>query len=484
MAINFILNDEAVNDQTTGLQSGDIDDGFADTDVAYASLPAVFRTYLETTLGLSSTFPTDVGVATKTNSVTVDATGGSSLTGITFTDSAGGALTGDPATDDSGLDTVDGKSILLVADGNNTVIGKYDSDGNGSLDAVAFVIFKEDNVNAAGTQAQVTFRIVTYTAIFHDDATDPDDAVDLGNNLKLAASELIELDFADLPSGQNLHGIIAVDKTDLSDGGLLLFPKAALLNPDGTFTNASATTNTSQGGGAVTIGNTNQMFDPGEGHFFIYVDDPVAASVAGVGLNQNNADDADTIGFSGTLPQTTAQVEIVQVQGNDPASIKITAYDFTFGGAVDSIGEARDLVTDPLAVNGTVSAPTSATEVNITQVRVLDANGVELEDSDGSTNSPSITINLAGNTAVITGLQDNYTVEWTAPGHDGVLIEGVAGKYDLGGFNLIAAQPTPDQQFDFIVNETDFDGDVVTSNEFSVGVDGTGLNDNDAVVFA
>ena len=40
---------------------------------------------------------------------------------------------------------------------------------------------------------------------------------------------------------------------------------------------------------------------------------------------------------------------------------------------------------------------------------------------------------------MITGLQDNYTVEWTAPGHDGVLIEGVAGKYDLGGFNIIAA---------------------------------------------
>ena len=296
------------------------------------------------------------------------------------------------------------------------------------------------------------------------------------------APALLELDFADLPSGQNLFGTIAVDKTDLSDGGLLLFPKGALLNAAGTFTNASPTTNTSQGGGAVTIGNSNQMFDAGEGHFFIYVDDPVAASVAGVGLNQNNADDADTIGFSGTLPQTTAQVEIVQVQGNDPASIKITAYDFTFASAVDTNGEARDLVTDPLAVNGTVSAPTSATEVNITQVRVLDENG-EVEDSDGSTNSASITIDLTGNTAVITGLQDDYTVEWTAPGHDGVLIEGVAGKYDLGGFNMIAAQPTPDQQFDFTVNETDFDNDVVTSNEFSVGVDGTGVNDNDAVIF-
>jgi hypothetical protein len=167
-------------------------------------------------------------------------------------------------------------------------------------------------------------------------------------------------------------------------------------------------------------------------------------------------------------------VEIVQVQGNDPASIKITAYDFTFGSAVDSNAEARDLVTDPLAASPPANAPTSATEVNITAVKVFDANGDEV--------TTGITINLTGNTAVVTGLQDNYTVQWTAPGHDGVLIEGVAGKYDLGGFNLVQAQPTPDQQFNFTVNVTDFDGDVVTSNQFSVGVDGTGVNDNDQVV--
>src|SRR5262245_5604888 len=129
MAISFILNDEAVNDQTTDLQTDDSGDGFTDTDVAYSSLPAAFRTYLETTLGLNSTFPTNVGVATKTNSVTVNATGGSSLTGIKFTDGAGGALTGDPATDDSGLNTVDGKVILLFAGGDNTVIGCYDGVG-------------------------------------------------------------------------------------------------------------------------------------------------------------------------------------------------------------------------------------------------------------------------------------------------------------------------------------------------------------------
>ena len=139
MSITFTLNDEAVNDQTAGQQTGDSGDGFTDTDVAYSSLPTAFQNYL-TGLGLSPTFPTNVYVATKTDSVTVDATAGSQLAGTSFTDSSGGALDGD----DSGLTTVGGKAILLYADGSNTVIGKYDSGNDGIADAIAFVILKED----------------------------------------------------------------------------------------------------------------------------------------------------------------------------------------------------------------------------------------------------------------------------------------------------------------------------------------------------
>ena len=51
----------------------------------------------------------------------------------------------------------------------------------------------------------------------------------------------------------------------------------------------------------------------------------------------------------------------------------------------------------------------------------------------------------------------------------------------MGGFNIEVGEPTPDQQFDFEVKITDFDGDMDTSNQFSVGVDGTGVNDDDAV---
>ena len=68
---------------------------------------------------------------------------------------------------------------------------------------------------------------------------------------------VLEFGFDDLPSGQNLHGTIADDKTDPDGFGLLLFPKGAELDADGEMTNQSETTNTSKGGGPVTIGNTN-----------------------------------------------------------------------------------------------------------------------------------------------------------------------------------------------------------------------------------
>ena len=59
--------------------------------------------------------------------------------------------------------------------------------------------------------------------------------------------------------------------------------KNPVLNADGTFTNASNTINTSQGGGPTTIGVNNQMFDPGEGAYFTFVKNPDANFLAGAG---------------------------------------------------------------------------------------------------------------------------------------------------------------------------------------------------------
>src|SRR6185369_8095146 len=120
--------------------------------------------------------------------------------------------------------------------------------------------------------------------------------------------------FLDLPSGQNLQSVIAKDKTNVDTHGTATLA-------DGTYTNTSGTINTSKGGGDVTIGNTNQAFDhPGEGAWFVFVDNPLKSDVGGYGagqggIDQTTADDADTIGFTGFIESHDSSVKIVQASG-------------------------------------------------------------------------------------------------------------------------------------------------------------------------
>ena len=53
--------------------------------------------------------------------------------------------------------------------------------------------------------------------------------------------------------------------------------------------------------------------------------------------------------------------------------------------------------------------------------------------------------------------------------------------FDIGGFAISEPQPTPDLKLDFTVKITDEDGDSAT-DDFSVGIDGTGIYDNDDVI--
>jgi hypothetical protein len=305
----------------------------------------------------------------------------------------------------------------------------------------------------------------------------------------------LNFDFTDLPSGQNLFGCIAADKSDLDGAALFVIAKNADINDpgNGQMTNTSATVNTSKGGGPVTIGNTNQMIDPNEGTFFAYVSNPDNDMVAGVpgGLTQNSADDADNIGFVDTDPATTAEVEIVQVQGGSPADMNIKAYDIdmtAFGaGGVNTQAEARGFAEHPL---------TNADPVNVSGVRVYDDNGVLIEswsdaNFDGNydhiLDDPNVDVvftDLGGGIfyATVKGVQDDYAVQFdTEVEHDLALIEGVKGKFDIGGFNIVNTLETPDQKLDFTAKVTDGDGDtdgggVDPDASWSIGIDGDGDN--------
>jgi hypothetical protein len=346
--------------------------------------------------------------------------------------------------------------------------------------------------------------------------------------LKPPPLQVTEIDFTDLDSGQNLFGTIALDKAKtvengvLPGGGLLTFPWQADINDldandavpsspaesnDGTMTSDSGTTNTSKGGGPVTIGNTNQAFDAtDEGAWFCYVDNPAATSVSGVGLNPTSADDADSILFDDMIHDVKkASVEIVQASGNGDRrpgpAMQIKAYDLN-PGTVDSSGESRGFLLDPTS---------TGVQVNIIGVKIYDANKVLIEYrtnlGTGATNEGTLQDIPAANDnsgvgivfiqassgiyhVAVSNLKANYTIEWeTAVEHNAALTQNLSGSYDIGGFNLLVGQDTPDQLFDFSVLISDYDGDsdggaADAFANFSVGIDGTGINNDDVVAGA
>ena len=310
-----------------------------------------------------------------------------------------------------------------------------------------------------------------------------------------------EFDFTDLPSGQNLFGAIAQDKADLDGLALFVIAKNADVNDpgDGQMTNTSATVNTSKGGGPVTIGNTNQMIDPLEGEYFVYLSNADTAMIAGVpgGLTQNTADDADTIAFESTQTARTAQVEIVQVQGGGLAAMDIKAYDIdmvaNYGpDGVVSDDEARDFVETPLLAGDD--------PVNIMSVKVYNASGVLVEHwADPDLNGTYTLQAIPGNDdhaqvdvdffetsagsgiyyARVFGINDDYMIEFeTETDHDMALVEGFSGKFDIGGFNIIERQDIEDTVLEFTAQVKDGDNDTATSS-WKIGIDGTGdFNDN------
>jgi len=346
--------------------------------------------------------------------------------------------------------------------------------------------------------------------------------------------ERLEFDFTYFPSGSHLFGVLidADEQSDLTpDSGLLVVGRNVTLNSNGgMITNATDVIHTSQGGqGPVTIGVGDQMFKPGAGAVFVYLDHPdrnsAATQSSADGLTSTTADDADALGFAGTIEALGASIEVVQLQGSDPTGMKITAYDLTDDGAVgraaDPLGSitkknAADDVGSPSARNwmdsqfsGSDSNASgdvlhAATLTKINTIKVYDTGAAiakatfTIDTTTGvvTDNNPNDSIFVLAdhdgndNTHVydfvtVHGFADNDTIQWSTDAvHDAVLIEGYSGQWDVGGFNIEQGIDTPDIDLAFSVAITDADGDVnhgydTTFDDFKVILDGTGtFNDN------
>jgi len=254
----------------------------------------------------------------------------------------------------------------------------------------------------------------------------------------------LTFDLSTLASGQNLWGAAA----DTSKAeGFVVFANNAKLKSDGTEL-SGGTINTSQGGGPTTIGISNQMFDPTEGAYITYVTNPVTGGTK----------DADNISYNGLFQAKEAQAAISQTQGNTPVELTVKAFEISSPVSPDpTLG--RDLI------NGAGTG-----QVAITSATIIHANGTKDTETAGGPNT-SNKISFSGGVVTFTGLVASDIFDWTTTAnHDQVLISDSSGKFDIGAFNIIKNQPTPEQNLPFTLQATDGDGDHAQAS-FNVKID-------------
>ncbi|WP_373369411.1 beta strand repeat-containing protein [Pseudomonas chlororaphis] len=432
----LVFGDSVTLDETSGLQNftvtpspaGDADDN----DILLSALPSAFATRL-TALGAGTAMDaalsgyTGAVGDTGSNAFTLNLTPGVNVLDIKFTDSLGAALNGL----DSGLDTLDGTSILLYTDtDNNILLGR----AGGPDGAIVFAAYIEETGSPVSGGKIWT---VEYQPLKHPDASNPDDALNLLNKVFVSTVQ-DGFDLTNAPSGQNLFLMFTgANPTVVDDGGVLRVSDPTIIatgkdpadQSSGANINTGDRINTSQGGGAVTIGTNNQMITEQEGIRLTFVTG-ARLDVTVPNLSQTEADVEDNIDFTAMFNATTASFDVVQLQGGKTAVVKISAYSTAVEDRVDFVnGYAND------------------TSVAITNVRVFDkSTGLLIENSDGSVNDPGIAISFTGGVATVTGVKANYQIEYTTSAdHNRVLIENGAAvnargdnhaDFDIGGFSL------------------------------------------------
>ncbi len=412
-----------------------------------------------------------------------------------------GSTDSTPLNEDGGSDTT--KSIRITSYSDGLVVNGVALTALLSDDEQTVWYFEESGANAGYQAGEDTLY---YTYEIKDVEPDGDlDAVFTVHDVPPPSQPDFSLN--DLPAGQNGFGILASrsapgEPLDPDGPSLVILGREADYDLDGTFTNSSDTINTSKGGGPTTIGNSNQMIDPpsnndsnGEGVFFAYVDDPNDDFVSGIagGLTQNEADDFDNILYSGGMVEVTgAFFSVVQVQGNPKtATAQITAFDLA-----DNNLQGTDLV-DELVKQGDPGTR-DLTPVLINEVTITDVNGVVqhtatlaggdtafvdfISQADADALPGDDITNEDVGTVIVSGIAAGDTISFkTAAVHDVALIDGLAGKFDIGDYGIDLFNPTPDQLLDFTVEITDMDNDTETASH-SVGIDGTGIYDDGIIV--
>lgn len=414
----YTLGSRYVLDESAGLQNGT----GGDTDYALAALPALFKTYLDT-LGQSYAFAATNGIAKSADGV-IQASSGGPISALVLADANNQPLDGDP----SGLLTLAGNSVFLYATSDpHIVIGREGALGvpNATGDVV-FAVYLE--TNASNTSA--TLWSIQYEAIRHPDSASIDEVVDLGNYLHIGAAGDFALDFGTLGSGQLLFG-------SFGDATIAVIVAGRDQDPAGGIDSI----NTSQGGGSITIGVDNQMFDPatfdrktgavtapGDAAYFTFVEGLQPASGTTMPSTGANAPGGvSAIDYSALHQAAGASFTIVQIQGagNTPkTNVQLHAFN-------TAMEETSAYLT------GQGDADDVEVKISTASVKVM-LGGVQV--------TSGITVTqLAGGLGVeVRGVPVGATVQYGTvdagglpTSHTRLLIENYDGNpFDIGGFAL------------------------------------------------
>ncbi|WP_414918748.1 DUF5801 repeats-in-toxin domain-containing protein, partial [Pseudomonas sp. IT-P4] len=462
-------------DETAGLQNatatpapaGDADDN----DILVASLPSTFTTRLAalgagTATGAALSGYTGAIGNTGSNAFTITADPGASITDISFVGTTGAPLNGE----DSGLDTLDGTSILLYTDtNNNIVVGRAGS----AAGAIVFAAYIEE------TGTPVTggkIWTVEYQPLKHPVMTNADDSLNLADKLFIGASQDLEFSLANAPSGQNLFLMFTKANPNVVDvGGVLRITDPTIIatgkdpadQSSGVNITTGDTINTSQAGGPTTFGTNNQMIVEQEGIRFSFVTG-ARQNVTIPNLDQNEADLEANVDFTGVFNAKSASFDVVQLQSGKSAVVRVSAFSTAAEPGVNFInGYGNDA------------------SVSITNVRVFNSTGQVIENSNGSVNDPGIVISFNAGVATITGVKAGYQIEYTTTGdHNRVLVENGAAvnakgnehaDFDIGGFTLVQASVSTAEIGSRIIFDDDGPSISTTGVEPTLTVDETVL---------
>ncbi len=485
-ALSVVTSGASVTlDETAGLQNstatpspaGDADDN----DILLASLPSTFSTRLTalgagTATGAALSGYTGAAGNTGSNAFSVTADPGATITNVSFVDSLGAPLNGV----DSGLDTIDGTSILLYTDTNDNILVGRAGSASGAIVFAAYI--EETGSPLSGGKIWT----VEYQPLKHPDATNPDDAVNLLNKVFIGAGQDAEFSLDKAPSGQQLFLMFTTAGATADANGRIPGVSIVVTGRDPLDQSASSdaitsadTVNSSQGGGSTTLGTNNQAITEQEGLRFSFVSG-AKADFTVPNLSPGEAGVEANIDFTQYFGARSATFKVVQETGGTTAKLLLTA-----------VKNADNASGSQSGVNFVNSYANDSTE------KVAITNGsVTVKTFAGATVSGVVITYNADGTVLITGVPTDSQITYsTATDHNRVMIENAGlltdkngdkthADFDIGGFKVLQSSTSTAEIGSKMIFEDDGPSISTTGTEPTLTVDESVLATNDTKSFA